>query len=143
MLKVTMNKKEKEFRDVEHFFFYCLTNKYVNFFDLLSMYVSDLEESKQKHLKQLAEADMPLIEFIIDGKPPKKRPETIDVGIRYLLKYGRFKNAPIQKTLEKIAKENNINIEGDYYMNLYNKVDEFGKIEAKKVSPTSNKYWEN
>lgn len=92
------------------------------------MYTSYLEGRKQLLKNQLSEANVQLVGYIentvITGK---KKKYVKDGAIRYLVKYERFKNAPINQKLQLYIKENNINIDGSFYLDLY-------KTTVEKVS---------
>ena len=49
----------------------------------------------------------------LKGKP------TIDAIYRYLVKYERFKGAPVWDELVKYVEDNKINLNGSYFVDLY------------------------
>lgn len=95
-----------------------LVEKKLNFNKVSQLYVKHLENLEHLHTKQLSEIDMPLMQVIDPMKHLKGKP-TIDAIYRYLVKYERFKGAPIWDELVEYVKTNNINIEGSYFVDLY------------------------
>lgn len=121
MLKISYNdwRKERTYKDLEEAVFENLKLGYFDFRKLTEMYVKFLELEREKHTKQLSEIDLPLMNLIqpmkhLEGKPTK------DAIYRYLVKYERFKGAPVWDELVKYVEDNNINLSGSYFMDLYN-----------------------
>lgn len=114
---------ERTYRDEREMFYECLVNGKVDFSVLASIYVKYLKDLKYLHTKQLSEIDMPLMNVIKPMQHLKGKP-TIDAIYRYLVKYERFKGAPVWSELVEYVKENNINIEGSYFVDLYSEVED-------------------
>jgi len=121
LLKISYNdwRKERTYKDLEEAVFENLKLGYFDFRKLTEMYVKFLELEREKHTKQLSEIDLPLMNLIqpmkhLEGKPTK------DAIYRYLVKYERFKGAPVWDELVKYVEDNNINLSGSYFMDLYN-----------------------
>ena len=95
-----------------------LIDNKLNFNKVSQLYVKHLETLNYIHQKQISEADMPLMQVIQPMSHLKGKP-TIDAIYRYLVKYKRFEGAPVWKDLVQYIKDNNINIEGSYFCDLY------------------------
>lgn len=108
----------KSYYDIYEMFFENLVDGKVNFNQLSNLYVKHLEKVEAEHIKQLGEIDMPLMNVIQPMKHLKGKP-TIDAIYRYLVKYERFKGAPVWEDLVKYVQENNINLKGSYFVDLY------------------------
>ena len=115
--------KEKIYEKYTDLIFELLINKKISYVDLSNQYINYLEINKQITDKQLAEADYCLIETIKPTKQHKGK-RNRDSIYRYLVKYKRFETAPIGEELKKYVEENNINLKGNFYTDLYNEVKE-------------------
>lgn len=104
--------------DVEHMILHNLFNKTLDFNKVSQIYVRHLEYLEQMHTKQLSEIDIPLMQ-VIQPMPHLKGKPAIDAIYRYLVKYERFKGAPVWDELVEYVKANNINLQGSYFCDLY------------------------
>lgn len=95
-----------------------LVNKKLDFNKINQLYVRHLETLDHIHTKQISEIDIPLMQVIQPMKHLKGK-TTIDAIYRYLVKYERFKGAPVWDELVEYVRTNNINIEGSYFVDLY------------------------
>lgn len=120
MIKVVYDdyRGERCYRSLEELFMENLELGYIDFLKLTNSYVKLLETYNNKHNKQLAEADLPLVEVAMPSKSISTK-FVKDSAIRYLVKYERYKTAPIWKELLKVVEENNINLNGDFFVDLY------------------------
>lgn len=121
MIKVTYDdwRNTRTYKDLEEVVYENLLLGYFDFLKLTNTYVRFLEHNKELRNKQLSEIDLPLMNIVqpmkhLEGKPTK------DAIYRYLVKYERFKGAPVWDELVKYVEENNINLNGSYFMDLYN-----------------------
>lgn len=114
---------ERTYDNEREMFYECLINRRVDFSVLASIYVKYLQDLEYLHTKQLSEIDMPLMNVIKPMKHLQGKP-TIDAIYRYLVKYERFKGAPVWDELVEYVKENNINIESSYFVDLYSEVED-------------------
>lgn len=147
MLKINLkidNNFEKSYYDEEEMFFDLLELKRVSFPKLVEVYTKYLELENEKHRMQLSEIDAPLIEVFNKSRHLSVE-MTKDCIVRYLVKYDRFKNAPIQEDLVKHIKDNNINLDGMYYRDLYltKKVGEWFEIGNRNVCKMEKIRFEN
>ena len=125
MIKVTYDdwRNTRTYKDLEEVVYENLLLGYFDFLKLTNTYVRFLEHNKELRNKQLSEIDLPLMNLIqpmkhLEGKPTK------DAIYRYLVKYERFKGAPVWDELVKYVEENNINLNGSYFMDLYNEEED-------------------
>lgn len=120
MIKINYDdyRGEREYDDLEQAIYENLCEHKIDFFKVIKCYTRTLEIEKYKHEEQLSEIDLPLMNVIDPMKHLEGRP-TKDAIYRYLVKYERFKGAPIWEDLVKYVKENNINLEGKYFNDLY------------------------
>lgn len=119
MIKVIYyNGYEQSYENLDELFFTSLVKGDVDFNKLSAQYVKYLKMLEHNHTKQLSETDIPLIEVVFPTKHLSDK-QMKDVVARYLVKYGRFENAPIWKELMSYVEENKINIEGEYCRDLY------------------------
>lgn len=118
MIKLT--ELEESFETKEDLFYYWLVNGKVDFNKLLIKYVCYLENVQRSYENQLSEADYPLLNTI---KPTKggylSKQNNLDAIYRYLVKYERFKGAPVWDELVEYVKKNKINLDGSYFLDLY------------------------
>ena len=123
MIKLT--ELEESFETKEGLFFYWLTEGKVDFNKLLIQYVRYLENVQRSYENQLSEVDYPLLNTI---KPTKggylSKQNNLDAIYRYLVKYERFKGAPVYDELVEYVKDNKINLDGSYFLDLYLEEDE-------------------
>lgn len=122
-IKIIYNdwREERTYKDLEEAVFENLMLGLFDYLKLTNMYVKYLEKEKDKNIKQLSEIDMPLMNVIQPMKHLKGK-TTIDAIYRYLVKYERFKGAPVWDDLVKYVEDNNINLEGSYFVDLYKEV---------------------
>ena len=120
MIKVIENDIEEVYKDYEELFYTKLVQRKVNFNRITQCYIQYLQQMEDMNRKQLAIVDIPLIEVLTDDKRNAKYRK--DYIARYLKKYGRCDGMPFIKDLDKIIEEHKLNLDGDYYYNLY-KVD--------------------
>lgn len=109
---------EVYYDNIDQVIMHNLISKKLDFNKVSQLYVKHLENLEYIHTKQISEIDLPLMQVIqpmkyLEGKP------TIDAIYRYLVKYERFKGAPVWDELVQYVKDNNINIEGSYFCDLY------------------------
>lgn len=124
MIKIIYNNGyEQSYENLNELFFVSLVNGAIDFNNLSTQYVKYLKMLESNHTKQLSEMDIPLIEAVFPSKHLSDK-QRKDVVARYLVKYGRFENAPIWKELMSYVEENKININGEYCGDLYLKDDE-------------------
>lgn len=124
MIKIIYNNGyEQSYENLNELFFVSLVNGAIDFNNLSTQYVKYLKMLESNHTKQLSEMDIPLIEAVFPSKHLSDK-QRKDVVARYLVKYGRFENAPIWKELMSYVEENKININGEYCRDLYLKDDE-------------------
>ena len=124
MIKIIYgNGYEQSYENLNELFFVSLVNGTIDFNNLSTQYVKYLKMLESNHTKQLSEMDIPLIEAVFPSKHLSDK-QRKDVVARYLVKYGRFENAPIWKELMSYVEENKININGEYCRDLYLKDDE-------------------
>lgn len=123
MIKVIYDdwRKERTYKDLEEVVYENLLLGNFDFLRLTNTYVKYLEHLKEKQIKQLSEIDLPLMNVIQPMKHLKGK-ITEDAIYRYLVKYERFKGAPIWDDLVKYVEDNNINLEGSYFVDLYKEV---------------------
>ncbi len=119
MIKINEELQEETYRDYEELFYTKLVQRKVDFNRILQCYISYLQSVEDTTKKQLAMCDIPLIEVLTDDKRNAKYRK--DYIARYLKKYGRCEGMPFNDELEKLIEEHNINLDGDYYVNLYKK----------------------
>jgi len=117
MLKIIENGIEEEYKNYDEMLYKKLLDNKLNFIKVSNIYVQTLETEKQNNAKQLAIVDIPLIETLTDDKRNAKYRK--DYIARYLKKYNRCDGMPYIEELDKIVKEHNLNLDGDYYYNLY------------------------
>lgn len=123
MLKIIENGIEEEYEDYDEMLYKKLLDNKLNFIKVSNIYVQTLEIEKRNKDKQLSIVDIPLIEILTDDKRNAKYRK--DYIARYLKKYGRCDGMPFIKDLDKLVEEHKLNLDGDYYYNLYNeKVEE-------------------
>ena len=108
----------KEYQNIKELIFENLVSRRFDYNEITKMYVEYLQEQEYKHKRQLSEIDMPLIETYEKSKHLSIK-NTKDCIVRYLVKYNRFKNAPINEELIKYAKDNNLNLDGFCYNDIY------------------------
>lgn len=118
MIKIIDNDIET-YKDYEELFYTKLVQRNVDFNRLVQCYVQYLQIMEEQNRKQLAIVDIPLIEVLTDDKRNAKYRK--DYIARYLKKYGRCDGMPFIKDLDKIVKEHNLDLDGDYYCDLYKK----------------------
>lgn len=122
MLKIIENGVEEEYYDYEDLFYNKLKDRKVDFNKIVQIYTRYLQHLEDMNRKQLSIVDIPLIEILTDDKRNAKGRK--DYIARYLYKYGRCDGMPFKEELDKIIEGHNLNLDGDYYCNLYNeKVD--------------------
>lgn len=107
----------KEYENIDKMIFENLLEHKLNFIKISNAYVQVLEIEKRKNEEQLAICDIPLIEILTDDKRNAKYRK--DYIARYLKKYNRCEGMPFKEDLDKIIEEHNINLDSDYYMDLY------------------------
>ena len=117
MIKVNEGIQEEVFEDYIELFYTKLVERKVDFNAILQSYVRYLQVMEDINKKQLAICDIPLIEVLTDDKRNAKHRK--DYIARYLKKYNRCDGMPFYVDLDKIIKEHNINLDGDYYCDLY------------------------
>lgn len=119
MIKVLYDDERgvKEYEDIDKMIFENLLEHKLNFIKVTNAYVQVLEIEKRKNEEQLAIVDIPLIETLIDDKRNAKYRK--DYIARYLKKYNRCDGMPFIEELDKIVEEHKLNLDGDYYYNLY------------------------
>lgn len=118
MLKIIQNGIQEEYYDYEDLFYNKLKDRQVDFNKILQTYTRYLQHLEDMNKKQLAICDIPLIEILTDDKRNEKGRK--DYIARYLYKYKRCDGMPFYENLDKVIEEHNINLDGDYYYNLYN-----------------------
>lgn len=109
---------EVEYDNMDQVILENLINKKLDFIRVSQLYTKHLETLEQLHNKQISEVDMPLMQ-VIEPMSHLKGKITIDAIYRYLVKYERFKGAPVWDDLVKYVEDNNINIHGSYFCDLY------------------------
>ena len=107
----------REYENIDEMIFENLLEHKLNFIKVANAYVQTLEIEKENNKKQLAIVDIPLIETLTNSKHNKKYRN--DYIARYLKKYKRCEGMPFVKELNKIVEEHKLNLDGDYYNNLY------------------------
>lgn len=117
MIKIKEDLQEEYYKDYEELFYTKLVQRKVNFNRITQCYILYLQTMEDIHKKQLAICDIPLIEVLTDDKRNAKYRK--DYIARYLKKYNRCDGMPFCADLDKIIKEHNINLNGDYYCDLY------------------------
>ena len=117
MLKIIQNGIEETYEDYNELFYTKLVQRKVNFNSITNRYISYLQVLEDMNRKQLAIVDIPLIETLTNDKHNIKYRN--DYIARYLKKYHRCDGMPFIKDLDKIVEEHNLNLEGDYYCDLY------------------------
>ncbi len=122
MLILIENENQEYYNSLEDLFFNKLKNKDIDFTKLSETYIRYLEYEKDLMNQQINEADIPLINAYKKHKGITKN-DAKNLIIRYLIKYKRFKGAPIFTQLEQIAREENLDLEGGYICNLYKEGD--------------------
>ena len=121
MLKIREDLQEECYQDYEELFYTKLVQRKVNFNRITQCYIQYLQQMEDMNRKQLAICDIPLIEVLTDDKRNAKGRK--DYIARYLYKYKRCEGMPFKIELENIIKERNINLDADYYIDLYKKPD--------------------
>ena len=121
MLKIIQNGIEEEYYNYEDLFYNKLKDRQVDFNKILQTYIRYLQHLEDMNRKQLAICDIPLIEVLTDDKRNAKGRK--DYIARYLYKYKRCDGMPFKEELEKIVENHNINLDDDYYINLYKKIE--------------------
>lgn len=109
---------ERYYDNIDQIILENLIDNRLDFNRVSQLYVKHLETLEYIHTKQLSEIDMPLMQ-VIDPMPHLKGKPAIDAIYRYLVKYERFKGAPVWDDLVKYVEDNNINIDGSYFCDLY------------------------
>lgn len=119
MIKVLYDDERgvKEYENIDKMIFENLLEHKLNFIKVANAYVQTLEIEKRKNAEQLAIVDIPLIEILTDDKRNAKYRK--DYIARYLKKYNRCDGMPFIEELDKIVEEHKLNLDGDYYYNLY------------------------
>lgn len=117
MIKIKEDLQEEYYEDYEELFYTKLVQRKVNFNRITQCYIQYLQNMEDINKKQLAICDIPLIEVLTDDKRNAKYRK--DYIARYLKKYNRCDGMPFYVDLDKIIKEHNINLDGDYYCDLY------------------------
>ena len=119
MIKVLYDDERglKEYENIDKMIFENLLEHKLNFIKVTNAYVQVLEIEKRKDAEQLAIVDVPLIETLTDDKRNAKYRK--DYIARYLKKYNRCDGMPFIEELDKIVEEHKLNLDGDYYYNLY------------------------
>lgn len=111
---------EVYYDNIDQVIMHNLIKKKLDFNKVSQLYVKYLEREEYLHTKQITEADHPLINIIKPIHPGNiDKKAGIDAIYRYLVKYERFKGAPVWDELVEYVKANNINIEGSYFCDLY------------------------
>ena len=118
MLKIKEDLQEEYYKDYEELFYTKLVQRKVDYNRIMQCYIRYLQHMEDMNRKQLAICDIPLIETLTDDKRNVKYRK--DYIARYLKKYGRCDGMLFKVDLDKIIKEHNINLEGDFYIDLYN-----------------------
>ena len=109
---------EVEYDNMDQVILENLINKRLDFIRVSQLYTRHLETLEYLHAKQISEVDMPLMQ-VIEPMSHLKGKIAIDAIYRYLVKYERFKGAPVWDDLVKYVEDNNINIHGSYFCDLY------------------------
>lgn len=117
MIKIIDEVGETTYRDYEELFYAKLIQRKVDFNRITQCYIQYLQQIEDMNRKQLAIVDIPLIEVLTDDKRNEKYRK--DYIARYLKKYGRCDGMPFIEDLNKIVEEHKLNLDGDYYHNLY------------------------
>ncbi len=119
MIKVLYDDERglKEYENIDKMIFENLLEHKLNFIKISNAYVQTLEIENRKNEEQLAIVDIPLIETLTDDKRNEKYRK--DYIARYLKKYNRCDGMPFIEELDKIVEEHKLNLDGDYYYNLY------------------------
>ena len=117
MIKIIDEVGETTYRDYEELFYTKLIQRKVDFNRITQCYIQYLQQMEDMNKKQLAIVDIPLIEVLTDDKRNEKYRK--DYIARYLKKYGRCDGMPFIEDLNKIVEEHKLNLDGDYYHNLY------------------------
>lgn len=107
----------REYKNIDEMVFENLLEHKLSFIKMSNSYVRTLEIEKENNTKQLAIVDIPLIETLTDDKRNAKYRK--DYIARYLKKYNRCDGMPFVEELDKIVEEHKLNLDGDYYYNLY------------------------
>lgn len=118
MLKIKEDLQEEYYQDYEELFYTKLIQRKVDYNRIMQCYIRYLQHMEDMNRKQLAICDIPLIETLTDDKRNVKYRK--DYIARYLKKYDRCDGMPFKVDLDKMIKEHNINLEGDFYIDLYN-----------------------
>ena len=116
-MKVIEDIHEEYYRDYEELFYTKLVQRKVDFNRITQCYIQYLQMMEDMNRKQLSICDIPLIEILTDDKRNAKGRK--DYIARYLYKYKRCDGMPFKVDLDKIIEEHNINLDGDYYCDLY------------------------
>lgn len=111
---------EKKYKDEHEMFYDCLVQRKVNFNILTNMYVKYLQSEEDKYKKQISEADIPLAETFENSKHNSIENRKCYIA-RYLVKYERFKGTSFYNELLEFIKEKNLNLDGSYYIDMFNK----------------------
>ena len=122
MIKVKYDDERGEvyYDDIDQVIMHNLIKKKLDFNKVSQLYVKYLENLEYAHMKQISEADIPLMNIIKPVHPGNiTKKAGIDVIYRYLVKYERFKGAPVWEDLVKYVEENKINLNGSYFVDLY------------------------
>lgn len=119
MIKIIDGVEETTYKDYEELFYTKLIQRKVDFNRMTQCYIQYLQQMEDMNRKQLAIVDIPLIEVLTDDKRNEKYRK--DYIARYLKKYGRCDGMPFIEDLNKIVEEHKLNLDGDYYHNLYKK----------------------
>lgn len=117
MIKIIDELGEEIYKDYNELFYTKLVQRKVNFNSITNEYITYLQMLEDINKKQLAICDIPLIETLTNDKHNRKYRN--DYIARYLKKYGRCDGMPFINELNKIIKEHNINLDGDFYCDLY------------------------
>ncbi len=117
MIKIIDELDEEIYKDYNELFYTKLVQRKVNFNSITNEYIAYLQMLEDINKKQLAICDIPLIETLTNDKHNRKYRN--DYIARYLKKYGRCDGMPFINELDKIIKEHNINLDGDFYCDLY------------------------
>lgn len=114
---------EVYYDNIDQVIMHNLISKKLDFNKVSQLYVKYLENLEYIHTKQITEADYPLMNIIKPVHPGIiNKKAGMDAIYRYLVKYERFKGAPVWDELVEYVKDNKINIEGSYFCDLYNEV---------------------
>lgn len=118
MLKINENGTDNYYDDFYDLFYQKMKTREVDYLKLNNAYVRYLRDKENSNMKQISEIDMPLMNTI---KPMKHLKGKInnDAIYRYLVKYERFKGAPVWEELVEYVKDNNLNLNGSYFNDLY------------------------